>query len=216
MVDCDQSNAYSSYPSSRYSTASSATQYSSLGRNGTTTNYSPHLSCSTQIQLNTNNSSNIRPAQSSGNILNSTQKEQSENCFVHTAQPIRVDSASLALQQQQQQQQQNHNLMNASLDSSMFHSIMSGTSGSASETIGDIVWPSMASDTPPSSLMSASSIRNTLANNEIVVTGTELTETPVGQVAQCLTDEGLFFVYHYQDFEIWEEGSEHSETNLKF
>ena len=221
---------YSSYSSSRYSTASSS-QYPSLGRNVTIN--------STQIQLNNSESvSTIISNQLSRANPSMIPVVENNDCYLLTAQPVRVDSncsssstilatsgdSSRGLQhhlqgvhhQPQQLNNNNNNqlMMTTSLDSAaslmnssspnmcissssaaMFNSLMSSSATtSVSETIGDIVWPSMHQ---PNSMLIHTPL-NKLATKEIVVTGSKQVANitanannnpPVG-AAQLLTEEG--------------------------
>lgn len=141
---------YSSYPSSRYSTASS-TQYSSLGRSGAVAG---HLS--TQIQVpqpsssqNTSvlQGSTIRPSNNSSSGGNHSVIVENNDCYLLTAQPVRVDStcssssatssATLATSSnssqtnhhdlQHLQNLHNHNMMTSSLDSTSAASLLGST-----------------------------------------------------------------------------------------
>lgn len=145
-------DTYSTYSNSRFSTASS-TQYSSLGRNASTS--------TNQIHLNSNTAATVpiisgHLARSSTNYdVGSVMPVESNDCFLLTAQPVRVESnnsssnnsiSGNAVAQQQltttAAPDVNLNPMSVSCDSanSLFNSLISSHS---SDTIGDIVWPSM-------------------------------------------------------------------------
>lgn len=146
-------DSHSSYPNSRYSTASS-TQYSSLGRNAALS------TGTTQTQLSSV-AGNVPII--SGQIVrggtyskdgNGGISAENNDCFLLTAQPVRVESNSSSNSAnggansngtETATTNSNTNSMCASFDSanSLYNSLIS--SHSSTDTIGDIVWPSMHS-----------------------------------------------------------------------
>lgn len=162
---------YSSYPSSRYSTASSA-QYSSLGRNGTV----GHLT-STQIQV-------PQPASTSGASPQSTSFQQgstmragggmvveNNDCYLLTAQPVRVDStcsssntSSATLATSSNSSRNHHDLH---LHSSMMTGSLDSTSAAS------LLGSSISSNTCNSTASSSAAMFNSLLSSSSATSASE-------------------------------------------
>lgn len=212
----EMTDPYMSYAaSSRYSTASS-TQYSSLGRNGGCNGRDSGGTTQIQLTNNNNNNNNNNALSISSNQMRNMALPEASDCYLLTAQPVRVDSTSSSssatvatngssrndqMIHSHSQQTMTNRTTGSSMESANNQSNMSGTSGntlfssilssstgtSASDTIADIVWPSMHQpvESPPTSLMIHTPIANrgqtnqtnsnSLSKNEIIVTGSEST-----------------------------------------
>lgn len=172
-----------SYTSSLYSSASSANQtpYSSLGRStGNGNNGS--------VQLVVNNVPNAPPSVpiisgqhllvrangSNSNVIsigeNVGQQDMSADCYLLTAQPVRVDNVAAGVAGSTTQQSNNTGAMSNSFDSlinsamgfnSTPPSVASMHSSLTSDTLCDIVWPSMLSNSDNNSPTSSLAVSTT-------------------------------------------------------